>query len=554
MRSHSYWLSGLLMLAGAVPLACGSQADNPFEDDDGGSGTGSESPPGKDAGAQLDAATADVGSDRGTGADAAPGSDARSGVDAKASGDAESTADTGARTDAGTVADAGTHADASTGTDAGTHPDAGAATDSGTVADAGSHPDASTGADAAKPVDASTEAAAGGPGPLATGDTRSVSQPSYPTVCATLSSQFKTSQRGSPPGSDDTSRIQSALNTCKGTGHSVVLAVSGSDNAFFAGTLTVSGEALVVNSGVTLFGSNGYSGELLDVGGTNAAIMGPGIIDGRGDLISGTPRLIQASKITNFIVYNVTLENAAKEHLYVEGGNGFTAWNLTIATPADTANTDGIDIDSLTNATVYGSSIEDGDDGIAIKTNSGATSNITVENSSFHGTHGMSIGSQTYEGVSNVLWKDNTVYGSDEFGNVSTDPNGINIKSDVDCGGTVHQVTYIDTCMTGVKHLLIFNTSYGACDGTAGNPSYTDIIVNGVFATSSLSGAYSTFDGLSSSLPLGLSLENVHLDVTDQQGSQDAKVGLFNSNITPSGSGVTTSSVTGSGAVPSCSF
>jgi polygalacturonase len=146
------------------------------------------------------------------------------------------------------------------------------------------------------------------------------------------------------------------------------------------------------------------------------------------------------------------------------------------------------------------------------------------------------------------------VYGSDEFGNVSSDANGINIKSDVTCGGSVRQVTYLDTCMTGVRHLLVFNTSYGACTGTTGNPSYTDIIVDGVFATNSPSGAYSTFDGLSSSLPLGLSLENVHLDVTDQQGSQDAKVGLFNSNITPSGSGVTTLSVTGSGAVPSCAF
>jgi polygalacturonase len=253
-------------------------------------------------------------------------------------------------------------------------------------------------------------------------------------------------------------------------------------------------------------------------------------------------------------VYDVTIENAGQEHLYVEGGNGFTAWNLTISTPANTANTDGIDIDSLTNATVYGSYIEDGDDGIAIKTNSAAVSNITVENSTFHGTHGMSIGSQTFDGVVNVLWKGNTVYGSDQWGNVSTDDNGINIKSDVDCGGTVRQVTYLDTCMTGVKHLLVFNTSYGSCTGTTGDPSYTDIIVNGVYTTSSPSGAYSQFDGYSSSLPLGLTLENVHLDVTAQQGSQDAKVGLANSNITPSGSGVTTSSVTASGSIPTCSF
>jgi polygalacturonase len=453
--------------------------------------------------------------------------------------------------------DAGAHADAESSADAATHADAGSSVDA--EADTSKQADAESSADVARAdasavPDATTTDAAGSPGPLATGDSRSVSQPSFPAVCATLSAQFETSQRGSPPGSDDTSRVQAALNTCKGTGHSVVLAVSGSDNAFFSGTLTVSGEALVVDSGVTLYGNNSYSNELLDVGGTNSALMGPGTIDGRGDLISGTPRLVQASKVTNFIVYDVTMQNSGKEHLYVEGGNGFTAWNLTIATPANTANTDGIDIDSFTNATVYGSSIEDGDDGIAIKTNSSATSNITVENSTFHGTHGMSIGSQTFDGVTNVLWKGNTVYGSDQWGNVSTDDNGINIKSDVDCGGTVRQVTYLDTCMTGVRHLLIFNTSYGSCSGTTGNPSYTDIIVNGVYSTSSLSGAYSTFDGYSSSLPLGLTLENVHLDVTTQQGSQDAKVGLYNSNITPSGTAVTTSSVTGSGSVPTCSF
>jgi polygalacturonase len=520
MRSHSCWLSGFLALTAATPLACGSPADRAFDstEDDSGTSASSDSASSSepDVGVPNDAATADVASDRGS--EAEP--DASGKADTASEADAKSSADAGASADAATQADTGSVADAST----------------------------------AK--DASTEAATGGPGPgpLATGDARSVSQPSYPAVCATLSAQFKTSQRGSPPSGDDTSRIQAALNTCKGTGHSVVLAASGSDDAFFSGTLTVNGEALVVNSGVTLFGSDGYSTELLDVEGANSAVMGPGIIDGRGDLISGTPRLIQASKITNFIVYNVTIENAGQEHLYVEGGNGFTAWNLTIATPADTANTDGIDIDSLTNATVYGSSIEDGDDGIAIKTNSAAVSNITIENSSFHGTHGMSIGSQTFDGVVNVLWKDNTVYGTDQWGNVSTDANGINIKSDVDCGGTVRQVTYLDTCMTGVKHLLIFNTSYGACSGTTGTPLYTDIVVDGVYATGSPSGSYSEFDGFSTSSPLGLTLENVHLDVTTQQGSQDAKVGLYDSNITPSGTGVTTTSVSGSGTVPTCTF
>jgi polygalacturonase len=389
---------------------------------------------------------------------------------------------------------------------------------------------------------------------LATGDSRHVTQPTYPAVCQTLSAQFTTSQRSSPPSSDDTSRLQSALNTCKGTGKSVVLAISGSKNAFFSGTLTVSGEAIVVNSGVTLYGNNSYSSELISLSGTNAALMGPGTIDGRGDLISGTPRLVNAKSITNFIAYNITFQHSGKEHLYVESGNGFTAWSVTIATPANTKNTDGIDIDSLTNASVIDCFIEDGDDGVAIKTNSGPASNITISNSSFHGTHGMSIGSQTMYGITNVLWQNNYVYGTDNFGNTSTNNNGINIKSDIDCGGLVQQVTYNATCMKGVKHLLVFNSNYGSCSGTKGTPHYTDIVVNGVLTTTSQSGAYSEFNGYSASVPLGLYLAYIDLDVTTQQSSQYASVGLDNSNITPSGTGVTTFPFTISGSVPKCSF
>ena len=70
-------------------------------------------------------------------------------------------------------------------------------------------------------------AASSGAQTIATGDSRSVSQPSFPSVCDTLTAKFTTSQRSSPPSSDDTSRVQAALTACAGTGKSVVLASSG---------------------------------------------------------------------------------------------------------------------------------------------------------------------------------------------------------------------------------------------------------------------------------------------------------------------------------------
>jgi polygalacturonase len=391
---------------------------------------------------------------------------------------------------------------------------------------------------------------------VATGDSRSVSQPSYPAVCQTLSANFTTSQRSSPPSSDDTSRIQSALTACAGTGKSVVLAASGSNNAFYSAMLTVNGEGLVVNSGVTLEGSNAYSSqsELVYVKGSNSFIGGPGAIDGRGDIISGTPRLVQTSSASNFIIYNVTLQQAKHPNLYMEGGNGATVWSVTIRTPATRANADGIDIDSITNVTVNNSTVEAGDDGIAVKTNSAAASNITVENSQFYGTHGLSVGSQTFKGVTNVLFKNNYVYGKDLLGNVSANANGLNLKTDVQCGGLVQQVTYQNNCLYGVKHLIIVNANYGSCSGTSGTPQFKNILVNGVLSQASISGAYSTFAGYSSGYLAQVYLGNVSLDVTTQSGDQYAQIYKDNSNITPSGSDVTVGTFSISGSVPSCSF
>jgi polygalacturonase len=60
-------------------------------------------------------------------------------------------------------------------------------------------------------------------------------------------------------------------------------------------------------------------------------------------------------------------------------------------------------------------------------------------------------------------------------------------------------------------------------------------------------------DGYSSSYPLGLTLEDVSFDTTAYT-AQYAAVAEYNTDLTPSGTGVTTSTFTGSGSAPSCSF
>lgn len=454
---------------------------------------------------------------------------------------------------------------------------------------------------------ASTSASADPGVTIATGDTRTVVQPQLPRVCATLPAQLTASGRtfsdadeASPP---DTARIQAALDACAGSGGGVTLAPSTPKNAFLSGPLTIrSGETLVVDSGATLYASrnpasyqitgrdlcgtisaagNGCSpfitvashsahNGIMGTGGSGNGLGLLGVIDGRGDLnMYGTseswwqlareaesggkqnnPRLIQANSGTDFTVYNVELANAAQFTLRYTG-DGLTVWGIRINARATARNVDGVD-PSGTNATIRDSWIQSGDDGIAIKAGSSSATNMTIENNHFYGSHGISIGSETNGGVSNILFRNNTLSGTDSYGNVSTFNNGIRIKSDPSEGGLVQRVTYQDTCMTGVQTPLAFTPFYSDGEGTL-IPELSDIVVDGAVAVHSTTDAESQLFGFDADHPLGLTLANVHLDATANQ-AQYANVTVSNSNLVPSGPGVTVTEASLDGRVPVCTF
>jgi len=441
--------------------------------------------------------------------------------------------------------------------------------------------------------------------PTATGDARTVGRPSIPGVCETLTGQLTATDRvfssADEETSPDTGRIQAALNACAGTGKAVLLTGSSTHKDFLSGPLTIhASETLVVGEGVTLYASrraaayqtssstdcgtlasseNGCT-PFITVSGADAGIMGErggsgqGAIDGRGDLsMLGTstswwtlateaqtagddqnaPRLIQVSKSNDFTAYDINLLNAPMFHLYYQSGTGLTVWGVDIKTPATARNTDGIDIDSETDATVYDSYIQDGDDGIAIKTNASATANVTIADSHFYGTHGISIGSETTYGVSNVLVENNTVDGEDSSGNVSGSDNGLRIKSDADAGGSVHNVEYLDDCLQHVKAPLDFTARYSSASGSH-IPSYSAITAEGVVSENSLSGAENVLTGYSSAYPLGVYLSHVKLDATTST-AEYANVAQYDSNLAASGTGVSLSTLSSAaGGYPSCSF
>ncbi len=212
------------------------------------------------------------------------------------------------------------------------------------------------------------------------------------------------------------------------------------------------------------------------------------------------------------------------------------------------------------------STIDAGDDGVAVKPNNSSATNITVTNNRLYGTHGLSIGSVPGNSVSNVLFLNNYVYGTDWLGNVSVDANGLVIKQDPGCASTVTQVTYQNTCMKGVKHLITFYTNYSTTAScvSSGNPVFSNILVNGVLATQSANGAYSEFIGYSAAAPSSAALAYASLDAnglnSGSNASQYATISLDNSSITATTltgtgtTGMTTNTFSTPGSVPSCTF
>ena len=318
-------------------------------------------------------------------------------------------------------------------------------------------------------------------------DTRDVREPVVPPACAVLIGETTNT------GRDDAARIQAAIDKCA-PGHAVVLAASNDKRSFVAGPLQLrDGVTLLVDKGATLYastdprlfdrgagtcGTNDASGRgcrpFITLDGVRAAgIMGGGTIDGQGGQpIAGkietwwqiarraqrektrqnVPRLIQADKARDVTLYRITLKNSPNFHVTLNDVDGFTAWGVTIDTPHDARNTDGIDPISSRNVTIAHSIIRTGDDNVAVKAGgNGPTEHVSILHNRFYSGHGMSIGSETNGGVHRVLVEDLTMDGT---------TSGLRIKSNDMRGGRVDGIVYRDVCLRGIRSPIEITTHY----------------------------------------------------------------------------------------------
>ncbi len=274
---------------------------------------------------------------------------------------------------------------------------------------------------------------------------------------------------------DNTTAIQNAINAAaaggltNGAGGGTVEIPAGT-NAYLCGPITLKSSVnLQIDAGATLrmlpFGeypvtwhtngavvyfvaNNFITGSSLH----DIEISGSGSIDGQGEpwwpwaKTNGAvrPIMIRLNSCNRELIQNLTLSNSPMFHISISGNSAAntTVQGVTIRAPASSANppshnTDACDVDG-TNILVQNCNISVGDDDF---TCGGGTSYVLLTNNTYGAGHGVSIGSYTDSGVSNITVVNCTFNGTD---------NGIRIKSDAGRGGLVRNINYYNLGMTNV--------------------------------------------------------------------------------------------------------
>jgi hypothetical protein len=308
----------------------------------------------------------------------------------------------------------------------------------------------------------------------------------------------------------NTTAIQNAINAANAAGGGTVEIPGGT---FLSGPLTFKSSInLQLDSGALLrmLPYDKYPGGIVSpanfINGSSlhdVEISGSGAIDGQGSpwwpgyKTNNRPVMVNFSACTRVWIRDATFSNSPAAHLVIKGRAGnVTIEGVNIIAPSSSDptnpshNTDAIDL-AETNAVIRNCNISVGDDNVAVGSSASASAAIMITNCTFGDGHGVSIGSFTSGGVSNMTVINCTFNRTD---------NGIRIKSDNDRGGIVQNLSYLNIGMTNV-HFPITIYSYYNSVGTpssvtpaqaasqtvipypTNNPVYRNITFSNIFAT-----------------------------------------------------------------------
>jgi hypothetical protein len=296
---------------------------------------------------------------------------------------------------------------------------------------------------------------------------------------------------------DDTAKLQAALDAAKAAGGGTVVVPAGT---YLSGPIVMgSGTRLELSTGAVLkmLPMGTYPGTTAFItadGAHDIALTGSGTIEGQGqawwNALTQNPTLARPQEVsfshtTRVLITGIRLQNPPEEHIWVKGDTDVTVTGITIETLAVPGqhfpnNTDGVDI-SATGVFFCGNSIACGDDNVVME-----GSQIYVAYSTFGVGHGCSIGSGTESGISGVTVDHLILNGT---------TSGIRMKSARGRGGLVHGLSYSNITMTGVTNPIFITSYYPSLPSspttdpgqavTSTTPEWEDITIKNVTATGS---------------------------------------------------------------------
>jgi polygalacturonase len=348
----------------------------------------------------------------------------------------------------------------------------------------------------------------------------------------------------------DTDAIQKALDACDKAGGGIVELPKGtylSKPIFLHSNLTLQlddGALLQARDLSADFANPAGRGVIAFINAsnlTNISITGKGRIDGAGarwwppvKLAKKNntpepevrPRLIVIANCKKVRIQDVTLTNSPSFHLVPRDCEDVVIQGVTIRAPADSPNTDAIDPSTCQRILITKCILDVGDDNVAIKSGhndpvhpNAACADIIVSDCTMLHGHGMSIGSETNGGVSNMTVSNCTFQDT---------VSGIRIKSDRTRGGLVSNITYRDLTMHNVHNPILITSYYPnipatdtAQPVTDRTPTYRDIHIINV--TGDSPAAAGSIVGLPEMSAENITLDNVQLTAATGLTLRNAK-------------------------------
>ncbi|KAK7382785.1 hypothetical protein VNO80_01854 [Phaseolus coccineus] len=238
-----------------------------------------------------------------------------------------------------------------------------------------------------------------------------------------------------------------------------------------------------------------------------------GSIEGNGSswwqcISCGRPTILRFKFCNDLTARNLNITNSPKAHIRINNCENATFSNISIHSPGDSANTDGIDIFTSKNILIQDSTIHCGDDCIAI---SGGSSHINATGIACGPGHGISIGSlgrdESYETVEEVYVKNCS------FTNTT---NGARIKTAPGGSGYARNITFEDITLMQAQNPIIIDQYYPKKNSTTKALNVSDVTFRGFNGTSATDEAIT----LNCSLP---GCFNIVLDDIDIVSSESGK-------------------------------